>query len=146
VEEARSIAEGAQIAVAALAAAEVGAVGLGTLVTILATTAAADATGIILASVIALLGLFIIPARRRQAKAELRNKIASLREQLVHSLRTQFEREIERGLMNINEAIAPYTRFVRAEQNKLLEVQSKLGETKTGLESLKVQVEEVTGT
>jgi len=89
--------------------------------------------------------LFIIPARRRQAKADLRAKIASLREQLVHSLRTHFEREMERGLMGINEAIAPYTRFVRAEQSKLLEVQSTLDETKTGLESLKVQVEEVIG-
>ena len=44
--EARSLADGVQTAVAALAAAEVGAVGLGTLITVLATTAAADATGI----------------------------------------------------------------------------------------------------
>ena len=141
--EARLMAEGAQTAVAALAATEVGAVGLGTLVTILATTASADATGIILASVVALLGLFIIPARKRHAKAELREKIARLREQLTHSLRTQFEHEIERGMANINDAIAPYTRFVRAEQSKLEEVQSKLNDTNTGLESLKVQVEEV---
>ena len=54
--EARLMAEGAQTAVAALAATEVGAVGLGTLIVILATTAAADATGIILASAIALAG------------------------------------------------------------------------------------------
>lgn len=141
--EAQSMAEGAQTAVAALAATEVGAVGLGTLVTILATTAAADATGIILASVVALLGLFIIPARKRQAKAELREKIANLRQQLTHSLRTQFEHEMERGMSNINDAIAPYTRFVRAEQSKLEEVQSKLTETKTGLENLKVLVEDV---
>ena len=141
--EARSMAEGAQTAVAALAATEVGAVGLGTLIAILATTASADVTGIILASVVALLGLFIIPARKRQAKAELRGKIANLREQLTHSLRTQFEHEIERGMLNIKDAIAPYTRFVRAEQGKLSEVQSKLEDTKTGLESLKVQVGEV---
>jgi len=141
--EARSMAEGAQTAVAALAATEVGAVGLGTLVTILATTASADATGIILASVIALLGLFIIPARKRQAKAQLREKIANLREQLTHSLRNQFEHEMERGMLNIKDAIAPYSRFVRSEQGKLEEVHSKLGETKTGLERLKVQVGEV---
>lgn len=141
--EARSMAEGAQTAVAALAATEVGAVGLGTLITILATTASADATGIILASVIALLGLFIIPARKRQAKAQLREKIANLREQLTHSLRTQFEHEMERGMLNIKDAIAPYSRFVRSEQSKLAEVQSKLAETKTGLERLKVQVGEV---
>jgi small GTP-binding protein len=141
--EARSMAEGAQTAVAALAATEVGAVGLGTLITILATTASADATGIILASLIALLGLFIIPARKRQAKTQLREKIANLREQLTHSLRTQFEHEMERGMLNIKDAIAPYSRFVRSEQGKLSDVQSKLEETKNGLERLKVQVGEV---
>jgi small GTP-binding protein len=141
--EARSMAEGAQTAVAALAATEVGAVGLGTLIAILATTASADATGIILASVIALLGLFIIPARKRQAKAQLRQKIATLREQLTHSLRTQFEHEMERGMANIKDAIAPYSRFVRSEQGKLSEVQTKLEETKNSLERLKVQVEDV---
>ncbi len=141
--EAQAMAEGAQSAVAALAATEVGAVGLGTLITILATTASADVTGIILASVVALLGLFIIPARKRQAKVELRQKIANLREQLAKSLRTQFESEMDRGILNINNAIAPYSRFVRAEQGKLSEVQSKLGETKNELERLKVQVGEV---
>jgi small GTP-binding protein len=141
--EARLMAEGAQGAVAALAATEIGAVGLGTLITILATTAAADATGIILASVVAILGLFIIPARKRQAKTELRQKIANLRQQLTNSLRTQFEREMERGVGNINDAIAPYSRFVRSEQAKLEEVQTKLIETKDGLERLKVQVGEV---
>ena len=144
--EARLMADGAQTAVAALAAAEVGAVGLGTLITVLATTAAADATGIILASVIALLGLFIIPARKRQAKAELRQKIANLREQLTRSLRTQFETEMERGIGNINEAIAPYSRFVRSEQGKLSEVQAKLSQTKNSLEGLKVQVQKVINT
>jgi small GTP-binding protein len=144
--EARLMAEGAQTAVAALAATEVGAVGLGTLIVVLATTAAADATGIILASLVALLGLFIIPARKRAAKAELRQKIANLRQQLMHSLRTQFEHEMERGILNIKDAISPYSRFVRSEQGKLEDVQSQLSETNTGLEALKFQVEEVVNT
>ena len=143
--EARLMAEGAQTAVAALAATEVGALSLGALIAVLATTAAADATGIILASVIALLGLFIIPAKKRQAKADLRDKIANLREQLIQSLRVQFEQEMERGMHNIKDAIAPYSRFVRSEQSKLQEVQSNLAETKTGLERLKVKVGEVIG-
>jgi small GTP-binding protein len=143
--EARLMAEGAQTAVAALAATEVGALSLGALIAVLATTAAADATGIILASVIALLGLFIIPAKKRQAKADLRDKIANLREQLIQSLRVQFEQEMERGMHNIKDAIAPYSRFVRSEQSKLEEVQSNLAETKTGLERLKVKVGEVIG-
>jgi small GTP-binding protein len=143
--EAHAMAQGAQTAVAALAATEVGAVGLGTLIAVVATTAAADATGIILASVMALLGLFIIPARKRQAKIELRQKITSLREQLTNSLRTQFEHEMERGVANIKAAINPYSRFVRSEQSKLEEVQAKLSDTNTGLEALKFQVSEVLG-
>jgi hypothetical protein len=142
-EEARLMAEGAQTAVAALAATEVGAISLGALIAVLATTAAADATGILLAGVVAVLGLFIIPAKKRQAKNELRGKIAAMRDQLTHSLRVQFEQEMERGIQDIKEAIAPYSRFVRSEQSKLEEVKSKLEETKTSLESLKIQVEEV---
>jgi small GTP-binding protein len=142
-EEARLMAEGAQTAVAALAATEVGAISLGALIAVLATTAAADATGILLASVVALMGLFIIPAKKRQAKNELRGKIAAMREQLMQSLRAQFEQEMERGIQDIKEAIAPYSRFVRSEQGKLEQVHSKLDEMKNGLESLKVEVLEV---
>jgi small GTP-binding protein len=141
--EAEALADGARNAVAALAAVEVGALGLGTLVAILATTAAADVTGIILASLMAALGLFIIPAKRRRAKQEMREKIADMREQLVTSLRTQFESEIERSIQKINEAISPYTRFVRAEHSKLLEDQTTFTEIKTGLSRLEVRVDEV---
>ena len=142
--EAEMIAEGTQVAVAATAALEIGAVGLGTLVSILATTATADATGILLAGVVAALGLFVIPARRRQAKAELRQKIASMREQLIQTLRTQFEGEIERSLQKINEAIAPYSRFVRAERDKLNDARTELETIKTSLNQLKVNIEAIT--
>jgi small GTP-binding protein len=143
VREAELIAEGAQTAVAATAAMEVGAVGLGTLVTILATTAAADITGILLASAIAAIGLFVIPARRKLAKNEMREKIAALREQLSGTLRSHFEREMERSLHNINETIAPYTRFVRAERGKLQEAQAELETVRDGLGQLKVRVENI---
>ena len=55
--EAGIIADQARIAVAAAAAAGGAAVGLGTLVTIAASTVAADVTGILLASVVARAGL-----------------------------------------------------------------------------------------
>ena len=35
------------------------------------------------------------------------------------ALTGQFEREIERSLRRIEEAVAPYTRFVRAERQRL---------------------------
>ena len=109
---------------------------------VLATTAAADVTGVLMASVMAALGLFLIPAKKRQAKLEMRTKIAAMRDQLVRSLRGQFEREIERSLGNIHEAMGPYTRFVRAEQGKLVETKDGLEGIKAGLSRLKLEVEE----
>ena len=141
--EAQTIAENGQAAVAASAAIEVGAVGLGALVTILATTVAADVTGILLASLVAVVGLFVIPAQRRRAKSELRDKVAALREQLAQTLRGQFEREIARSLQRINDAIAPYSRFVRAERGKLVDAQSGFESIKNNLNRLKTSIEEM---
>jgi len=140
--EAQQIAQGAQNAVAAAAALEIGAVGLGAIVAAIATTMAADVTGILLASVVAALGLFIIPARRRAAKKEMREKIASMRTQLTKALRVHFEREIERSLQHINGTIAPYTRFVRAERDKNETSQSILKEIHNGLSRLQSQIQE----
>jgi small GTP-binding protein len=140
--EAKSLAEGAQQAVAASAAIEVGAIGLGTLITVIATTAAADITGVVMAGAVAVLGLFVIPAKRRQAKSEMKQKVGELRAQLAKALRGQFEREIERSLQRINEAISPYTRFVRAERSKLQENETELQELQDRMDRLKVRVEE----
>lgn len=138
--EARQIANNAQNAVAAAAALEVGALGLGALVATIATTMAADVTGILLASFIAALGLFVIPAQRRRAKKEMREKIAEMRSQLMHALRSHFEREIERSLQRINETIAPYTRFVRAERDNNEAVKNTLTEIHTGLGRIQTQI------
>jgi small GTP-binding protein len=135
--ESSEMAEGAKNAVAASVAVEVGAVGLGALITALATTMAADVTGIIAASVIAALGLVIIPARRRQAKNELHNKLAKLRTDLIQSLRSEFEKEIERSLQRMSEAIEPYTRFVRAETLRSDQVQQELKTARLELENLR---------
>ncbi len=139
--EAEAMAQSAQLAVAASAAIEVGALGLGALITILATTLSLDVTGILMAGALAALGLFIIPARRRRAKSEMRDKVAALRTQLVQSLRTQFGREIDHSLQRINEAIAPYTRFVRAERAKMVEAQTALEEARRQMAHLKSRVE-----
>lgn len=118
VREADEIARRSQNAVAATAAIGAGAVGLGTLVAILATTMAADVTGILLAGIMAALGLFIIPTRRRNAKKEMRQKVKAMRDQLSKSLSGHFSQEIERSLQEIRDTIKPYTRFVRSENEK----------------------------
>jgi len=139
--EAKTVADHARTAVAASAALEAGALGVGALVTTLATTAAADVTGVLLAGLVAAVGLFIIPARRRQGKAKLNEKMAALRAQLSDSLRGQFEKEIGNSQERIQEAIAPYTRFVRAEREKLEEMGRKLKDLKLGIEGLKNKLE-----
>lgn len=141
--EAQQIAEGARDAVAQSAAVEVGAVGLGALITTLATTASMDVTGILIASLVAALGLFVIPGKRRKAKAEMAEKIEDLRNKLSKSLHDQFEREIERSIKDINEAIAPYTRFVRAERSKLEDTQSTLKTIEVQMERLKSRIERI---
>jgi GTPase Era involved in 16S rRNA processing len=135
--EARNIAEGVQSAVAAAAVLEVGAVGLGVLVSLIATTVAADVTGILMASFFAVVGFFVLPARRRAAKREMHEKVSEMRLKLSEALRGQFEKEIERSLQHIQDAISPYTRFIRAEREKLEKSRAELNRFKDDLTKFK---------
>jgi len=138
--EASSLAEGARSAVAAAAAMGAGALGLGTIVSIAATSAAADITGLLLAGVMATIGLFVIPARRRQAKDALRTKIGGLRETLSGALRDQFQKETGRSVERVSEGIAPYSRFVRAEQQALGTLKATLERSHQALLALQARV------
>jgi small GTP-binding protein len=139
--EAQQLADNARNAVAAAAAAGATALGLGTIVTVAATTAAADVTGIILASFVAAIGFFILPAKRKKAKEEMRTKIADVRKRLSDALRRQFSTEIERSGDRIRESIAPYSRFIRAEGEKLKAVEKELAEISAALASLRARIE-----
>jgi small GTP-binding protein len=142
--EARRIADGAQRAVAGTALAEVGAVGLGATISFLASGTAADATGLITAGVLAALGLFILPNRRRKAKHEMNQKTAELRSELRETLSNHFQTEAGRSLDKIREAIAPYTRFVRTERDHLSSSQQELEELKGRIEQLSARIESAT--
>jgi len=141
--EAQELADGARNAVAAAAAVGAGALGLGTIVTLAASTAAADVTGLILASVLAAIGFFILPAKRQRAKAEMREKIAAVRARLSDALRDQFQKEIQRSADRIREGIAPYSRFVRAEGDTLKVIDQELREISNELASLRARVDRI---
>jgi small GTP-binding protein len=143
--EAAEIADGARNAVAAAAAVSAGALGFGAVVAAIATTAAADFTGLIAASLVATLGFFIIPAKRQRAKDELREKVGALRERLSSALREQFGREISKSGNRIRESVAPYSRFVRAEGDNLIAVDKELSETTAALATLRSRIERATG-
>lgn len=126
--EAQRMAEDVQKAVTSAAVLEVGAVGLGATVALAASSTAADITGLTAAGLMAALGLFILPHRRRRAKAELKQKIATLRAELMEALTAHFDREADRGRRRLEETIAPYTRFVRSESERLEADRESLGE------------------
>jgi small GTP-binding protein len=124
--ESSAIADGARAAVVATGALGVGAVGLGAVVAAVASTAAADITGIVAASVLAAMGLLVLPAKRRRARAEMREKMTALRARLGDTLRREFQAAHERGGQRLADGLAPYARFVRAEQERWEQVKASL--------------------
>ena len=138
--ESSRLAESVRTAVASTALLEVGAVGLGGLVAAIATTTAADVTGILAASALSILGLLVLPAKRRKAKTELNLKVGEVREKLMTSLRKQFETETKASILRIQDAVAPYTRFVRAERDRLETARSALEASREELERIEAAV------
>jgi small GTP-binding protein len=140
-EEAWRVAQSLQRAVANTALVEVGAVGLGTIITVIASTTAMDITGILAASTMAILGLLVIPSRKRQLKKELRDKIEEVRENLVRTLTKQFEAEVSQALREIEAAISPYTRFIRSQQQHWQETQEELVNIQKWLKRQETEIE-----
>ena len=139
--EAAAMADGVRTAVAGAALAQAGAIGLGALVAALATTTAADVTGIVAAGTLAVLGLFVIPSKRKQAKGQLRERIERMRVELMAGLRAQFQKEVDRSVRGVMDAVAPYTRFVRAESEKLNSMDRELEEIGGRLTQLRIEID-----
>ena len=141
--ESREIGKQVELAVAQTAFAEAGAVGLGALVATTVTVAAFDVTGILIASAIAVFGLFIIPYKRQQAKERFKEKILDLRTRLGNVLRAQFNAEADRTITRMKEGVAPYVRFVQGEQERITANRAKIENARKGLQMLQEQVEKI---
>ncbi len=138
--ESEQIALSMQGAVAQTVAAEVGALGMGAIVVTVAMAAAVDVTMTLSAVLLAGLGFFILPYRRRKAREEFRGKTDALRERLGEVVRRQFDSELARSVERMREAIAPYTRFVRTEHARMTEARASLKEISGEVESLKREI------
>ncbi len=141
--QAHEIATSVQAAVAQTALVEVGAVGLGALLVKILATTLADVTGLLAAGAVAAFGLYVLPARRRKAKKELRTRVDELRGRLADVLTRQFEQELSRSLARIRDAIAPYTRFVQSEREKLAQIESDLHQVEADLHRTRLAIEEM---
>lgn len=121
-----------------------GAGGVAALGVIVAATAAAaffDVTGITAAVIAGAIGLFVLPYRKRRAQEEFRRRTQELRDKLSTAMTTQFNNELTRSVERIREAIAPYTRFVRLEQERVSKADANLKEIERQLEALRGQIE-----
>jgi small GTP-binding protein len=138
--EAHALSQSVRNAVATVAVAEAGAVGLGAIVVAAASTVAFDVTGILAASVVAGIGLFVLPRKRKTARDEFRQRAGELEDRLVEAMSDQFELELARSTGRIRDAIAPYTRFVKTEQERVSRAQDQLDDVRNSLRTLRHRI------
>ena len=117
--EARGVVESMREAVAHAFGVNVLALGLGAILVAVFTTAALDLTGVLTATLFAIAGWFIIPARRRQLIRDLEEKIAKLSDDLSALLAAKFQEQLARYEQQLLEVIQPYERFLETERVKL---------------------------
>ena len=117
--EAREITDSVKAAVAQAFGVNVLAIGLGALFLTAFTTAALDVTGILTATIFAIAGWLIVPARRRHLISEFETKISKLNEDLAVLIRAKFEEQLQRYEQQLLEVIAPYERFLETERARL---------------------------
>ena len=142
--ESLKLSQQVQRALIQTAAVEAGALGLGAILVALLQTTLLDFTGVLGASAVAALGLYVLPYRRTKIKQELRARINELRGQLDDALTRQFETELADSVQRVREAIAPYTRFVSVERDKLERLDKELNTTRNELEQIRNQITELT--
>jgi len=138
-QEARELASSVENAVAQTALLEAGAVGLGTLVSVAVLSSSLDITGMLAAGTLAIVGFFVIPFKRKQAKDKFKEKMGLLRANLLSALTTQFNNEQENVITRIKDGIAPYTRFVRSEHQRFENAEASLSELRQSLSVLRAR-------
>jgi len=117
--EARTVMESVREAVTHAFGINVLAVGLGAVVLAVFTTAALDITGLLTATLFAVAGWLLIPARRRRLIRELEEKIAKLSTDLSALLAAKFDEQLRRYEQELLDVIQPYERFLATEREKL---------------------------
>jgi hypothetical protein len=117
--EARQVVESVREAMAQAFGVNVLALGLGAVLVAVFTTAALDVTGVLTATLFALAGWLIIPARRRRLIRELEEKLAALGADLTRLLAGKFQEQLSRYEEQLLEVIRPYERFLDTEREKL---------------------------
>src|SRR3990170_693414 len=138
--EARSVVESMKEAVTQAFGVNVLALGLGAVLVAVFTTAALDVTGVLTATIFAIAGWLIIPARRRHLISEFETKISKLNEDLAVLIRAKFEEQLTRYEQQLLEVIAPYERFLETERARLDRGLGELREADSEVDSLEKRI------
>jgi small GTP-binding protein len=125
--EAREIVASMKEAVTTAFGVNVLAVGLGAIFLAVFTTVALDVTGILTATMFAIAGWLIIPARRKQLIRDLEEKIEKLSADLSALLAAKFQEQLTRYEQQLVEVVQPYERFIETERAKLQQALESLG-------------------
>jgi small GTP-binding protein len=136
--EASELAANVEAAVAQTALLEAGAVGLGTLVSVAVLSSTLDLTGILAAGTLAIVGFFVIPFKRKQAKDKFKEKMMELRTRLLSALTQEFRSETEQAIIRMKDGVTPYTRYVHGERERIEHAQA-------ALRALRQQISELRG-
>ncbi|MEO1728264.1 MAG: hypothetical protein AAFR95_14675, partial [Bacteroidota bacterium] len=145
-EEARRILENARSAATLFAGGLGTAAGIGILVTAIATTAAFDVTGGLLAALaIGALGFLVLPREKRKAIREFKEQVGRLRENLRDALRQTFEQETDDALARVRTLVRPVETLVAEERAKLTAAETELETLRAEAKDLRARVTKAFG-
>ena len=139
-QEAEKLGDYVQESVAQTALFGIGALGVGAMVATVLTTKALDVTGIVTAGALAVLGLFVIPYKRKKVKEDFEVKMQEIRTNLKETLSNTFNNEAGAAVNRLNENISPYVDYVRKEQDRLEADRQTLQEVRVQLDELSNEI------
>jgi small GTP-binding protein len=125
-QEARQIVATVRESIAQTFGVNVLAIGLGAVLVTVFTTAALDVSGVLTATLLAIAGWLILPARRRALIRDLEATVAKLNADLAELLSSDFRQQLRRYETQLLEVVQPYDRFLETEGAKLEQASSEL--------------------
>lgn len=99
-----------------------------------------DVTGILGVATAAAFGLAWLPYKKRQIIHNLNAQISEIRIKLKASLKTHFDHELQKGISELKDNIAPYYHLVHSEKVKLEASGSKLEQSAKDFSSLRASI------
>jgi GTP-binding protein EngB required for normal cell division len=140
-EEAQRIVDSVREAMATALGVNVFALGLGAVMVAAFTTVALDVTGVLAATLFAVAGWLIIPARRRRLMRQFEERIAKLTTDLTELLAANFSEQLVRYEQQLIEVVQPYERFLETERAKVEGGLSELRQAEREVAGLEQRIE-----